>query len=272
MRTARVPRYGVIVTAPDPPRVEVDGGPATAERLVHPALVNYGHVTVMQVRGRRTRGLELHLARLDAANRELFGSGLDGDRVRDHIRHALGDVEDATVRLTVFQPGHGDVSILVAVRPPADPPGVPQSLRSVRYERPVAHIKHVGTFGQIHYGLAAERDGFDDALLTGPDGVVSETTIANIGFLDGDSVVWPDAPMLHGITMRLLEPALAARGLPSRRRTVRPADLASFATTFVCNSRGVAPVGRVDDMTLPVDPALVEVLTRTYESVPWDPI
>ncbi|GAA4605600.1 aminotransferase class IV family protein [Actinoallomurus liliacearum] len=255
-------------------RVEVDGGPATADRLRHLALVNYGHLTVMQVRGRRTRGLGLHLARLDAANRELFGTGLDGDRVRDHIRHALGDdFPDATIRLVVFRPDEAeDVSILVIVRPPHDMPAAPQSLQTVRYERPVAHIKHVGAFGQIYHGSAAGRAGFDDALLTGPGGVISETSIANIGFFDGDSVVWPDAPLLPGITMQLLEPALAARGLPSRRRTVRVADLPSFDTVFVSNSGGVAPVGRVDDVPLSIDPELVKTLFEAYESVPWDVI
>jgi branched-subunit amino acid aminotransferase/4-amino-4-deoxychorismate lyase len=257
-----------------PLRVEVDGGPPTAERLQHLALINYGHVSVIQVRDRRTRGLDLHLARLDAANRELFGTGLDGDRVRAHIRHALGDdIADATVRLTVFRPDDADdVSVMVIVRPPKSMSATPWSLQTVRYQRPVAHIKHVGTFGQIHYGLAAERAGFDDALLTGPDDVISETSIANIGFIDGDSVVWPDAPLLPGVTMKLLEPALAARGLPSRRRTVRVADLPSFDTVFVSNSTGVAPVGRIDDLTLSVDPGLVKTLTEAYESVPWDVI
>jgi branched-subunit amino acid aminotransferase/4-amino-4-deoxychorismate lyase len=257
-----------------PLRVEVDGGPATADRVLPLALINYGHLTVMQVRGRRTRGLELHLARLDAANRELFGAGLDGDLVRRRIRHALGDdIEDATIRVTVFRPDEADgVSIMVIVRPPGGMSGSPWNLRTVPYQRPVAHIKHVGAFGQIHYGLAAERAGFDDALLTGPEGVISETSIANIGFFAGDSVVWPDAPLLEGITMRLLEPALAARGLSAERRTVRVADLASFDTVFVGNSGGVAPVGRVDDLTLPVDPASVKVLTEAYESVPWDVI
>jgi hypothetical protein len=32
----------------------------------------YGHFTAMQVRGRRTRGLALHLRRLEAATKELF--------------------------------------------------------------------------------------------------------------------------------------------------------------------------------------------------------
>jgi branched-subunit amino acid aminotransferase/4-amino-4-deoxychorismate lyase len=257
-----------------PIRVEVDARPATADALRHLALVNYGHLTVMQVRGGRTRGLGLHLARLDAANRELFGTGLDGDRVRASIRHALGgDIADATIRLVVFRPDDAeDVSIMVIVRPPHDMPAAPQSLQTVEYQRPVAHIKHVGSFGQIHYGAAAERAGFDDALLTGPGGVISETSIANIGFFDGGSVVWPDAPLLPGITMQLLEPALAARGLPARRRTVRVADLPSFDTVFVGNSSGVAPVTRVDDVTLPIDPALVGTLLEAYESVPWDAI
>ena len=42
------------------------------------ALGSYGHFTAMQVRAGATRGLPLHLARLDAANRELFGVPLAG--------------------------------------------------------------------------------------------------------------------------------------------------------------------------------------------------
>lgn len=262
------------MTAPTLLRLEVNGRPPAAEELYHPAQVNYGHLTVMQVRDGQTRGLPVHLARLDAANRELFGAGLDGGRVRACIRHALGDdITDATVRVTVFRPGGAEeASIMVAVRPPAEMPRTPWSLRTVRYERPVAHIKHVGAFGQIHFGVAAERAGFDDALLTGPDGVISETSIANIGFFAGDSVVWPSAPALPGITMRLLEPVLAGRGLPSRRATVRVADVAGYDTAFVTNSSGVAPVGRIDDRTLRVDAALVGTVIDAYESVPWDRI
>jgi branched-subunit amino acid aminotransferase/4-amino-4-deoxychorismate lyase len=86
------------------PRIEVNGHPATAEELSHPALVNYGHFTAMQVRGGRTRGIDLHLARLDSANNVLFGAGLDAQLVRERIRHALGDIQDAAVRVSVFWP------------------------------------------------------------------------------------------------------------------------------------------------------------------------
>lgn len=262
-----------IVNNPAVPRIEINGHDALARELWAPALVNYGHITVMQVRGGKVRGLELHLERLTAANQELFGAGLDGDRVRDGIRHALGDIGDASVRVTVFWPDGDDAaSIMVAVRAPVEMPSTPQSLQSVPYQRPLAHIKHVGAFGQIHYGLLAERGGFDDALLTGPGGVVSEGAITNIGFFDGSGVSWPDAPALHGITMQLLESRLAGSGLSSRRSPVRLSDLASFAAAFVTNSRGVAPVGRIDDLMIPVDTDLMKTLTQIYEAVPWDPI
>jgi branched-subunit amino acid aminotransferase/4-amino-4-deoxychorismate lyase len=161
---------------------------------------------------------------------------------------------------------------MVTVRPPVDPSQNPQRLKSVPYLRPVPHIKHVGGFGQIYYGRLAEREGFDDALLTGSGGEVSEAAISNIAFSDGTAVIWPDAACLAGITMQLLQPRLAGAGLPSRRGPVRLADLPSFTGAFVTNSRGIAPVGRIDGTTLAVDPGLMKTVTEIYESVPWDPI
>jgi branched-subunit amino acid aminotransferase/4-amino-4-deoxychorismate lyase len=256
------------------PHIEINGGPATAGQLAYPAIANYGHFTAMQVRGGAVRGLGLHLARLDSATRELFGTGLDGELVRAHARHALGvGPPDASLRIGVFQPDGDELpSIMVVVRPPAEPPALPQRLATVRYERPVAHLKHVGTFGQIYYGRAAERAGFDDALLTGPGGVIAEGAITNIGFFDGTTVVWPSAPLLAGITMQLVTGALAEGGIPSRPDTVRLADLLSFRSAFVTNSLGVAPVAQVDDQLLPADPEFTRTLTEAYESVPWDPI
>ncbi|GAA0360574.1 aminotransferase class IV family protein [Microbispora corallina] len=255
-------------------RIEIDGRPPTVDTLVHPALSNYGHFTAMQVRDGRTRGLDLHVARLDASTRELFGAGLDGDLVRARIRHALGDdVRDASVRVVVHWPeGAEAATLLVTVRPPAPPPSRAQSLKSVPYQRPAAHIKHLGGFGQTYYGLLAAREGFDDALLTAPDGTVAEGGITNIGFFDGASVVWPDAPCLHGITMQLLEPRLPAAGIGSRRGPVRLADVPAYRSVIVTNSHGVAPVERIDDMRLPVDEAFVKTAVETYESVPWDVI
>jgi branched-subunit amino acid aminotransferase/4-amino-4-deoxychorismate lyase len=260
-------------------RAEVDGAVATAEQLLRPAMANYGHFTAMQVRGGAVRGLQLHLTRLDVATREVFGTGLDGGLVRARIRHALQPTgPDASVRVYVFQPDTAGESedaeppVMVVVRPPGESLTGPYRLLSVPYQRPLAHLKHLGTFGQTYYGRVAKDAGYDEALLTGDGGVIAEGAITNVGFFDGSAVVWPSAPHLAGITMQLVTTALAERGTRSQYDTVRIADVPQFASAFVTNSRGVAPVERIDDQVLSADAGFAADLAAAYEAVPWDPI
>jgi branched-subunit amino acid aminotransferase/4-amino-4-deoxychorismate lyase len=67
--------------------------------------------------------------------------------------------------------------------------------------------------------------------------------------------------------MRLLE-----RGMPSRRDTVRLADLSTFEGIFVANSRGIAPVERVDELRIPVAVDRMKAVGEVYDAVPWDRI
>ncbi|CCK32401.1 hypothetical protein BN159_8023 [Streptomyces davaonensis JCM 4913] len=256
------------MTPTDLPRFEIDGRRATAEDLFGPVLRAYGHFTAMQVRAGRVRGLGLHLARLDSAHRELFGAGLDGELVRARVRHALGDdVRDASVRVQVYATGDGDATtVLVAVRPPKAGPGSARRLVSVPYQRSIAEVKHIGDFGQAYYQRLARRGGHDDALLVAADGTVSETATANIGFFDGATVVWPEAPLLAGITMQLL----VAHGPVSERRPVRVADVPSFEGAFVANSRGIAAVSHLDGVELPLAEDRTKGLIETYESLAGD--
>ncbi|WP_312018740.1 aminotransferase class IV [Streptomyces sp. I05A-00742] len=150
------------------------------------------------------------------------------------------------------------------VRPPTPEYGPPQSLRSVQYLRPAAHIKHVGVFGQAYHLRRAQAAGFDEALLVGPDGAVAEGAITNVGFVRGDTVIWPDAPALDGITMLLLRRELERAGLRWLRQPVRLGELASFDGAFVSNSRGVTPIGRIDEQHVPTDVALVARLRALY--------
>ncbi|MFG2041702.1 aminotransferase class IV [Dactylosporangium sp. NPDC048998] len=251
-------------------RVEVDGREPRLEELYHPILANYGHFTAMQVRGGRVRGLGLHLDRLATATRELFGVELDTGLVRARLAHAIRDVPDAAVRINVYRPD--ELMLMVVVRPPAPAPSAPVSLRSVRYERPAAHIKHVGGFGQGYHGRRAEAEGFDDALLTDHTGAVEESAIANIGFFDGTGVTWPTAPHLPGIAMLLLAPRLPAAGLPSRRAQVLLADLPSYRAAFITNSIGTAAVRRIDDVDYGVDAGLMRRLAEAEATIPWDEI
>jgi branched-subunit amino acid aminotransferase/4-amino-4-deoxychorismate lyase len=253
------------------PRVEIDGRDATAEQLRALAGDSYGHFTAMQVRNGRARGLDLHLARLAAGNTELFGTDLDAAAVRDHIRHALGGSADASVRVYVCDLGDRP-AVIVTVRPPGGMAEGPWKLMSVPYQRTLAHIKHVGDFGQGYYLRLARRNGFDEALLTGPDAEIAEGSITNIGFWGGTSVTWPAAPALAGITMQLLDRQLTVTGLTSRRARVRVPGAASFAGAFVTNARGIAAVGQIDGHVLPVDGKMMTMLTEAYQSAGWDPI
>jgi len=250
-------------------RIEIDGRNATREQLAVVALGLYGHFTAMQVRDRRVRGLDLHLVRLDGANREMFGAGLDAGALRAQVRHALGeDTRDASVRIYGYETPAG-TSVMVTVRPPAVMQATPWRLQTVPYQRSLAHIKHVGDFGQGYFRRLALRNGFDEALLTGTGGIISEGSITNLAACDGNGVTWPSAPALHGITMQLLERTLR---VPARQAPVRTADLGACTAVFVTNSHGIAPVGQVDDLVLPVDTALLGRLTAAYESVAWDRI
>ncbi|CAM5564772.1 aminotransferase class IV [Streptomyces atroolivaceus] len=251
--------------------VEFDGHPATGDDLRIPAFAGYGHFTAMQVRDRTVRGLALHLERLDSANQELFGFPLDGERVRELVGHALDGARrhDASVRVHGFMPPGSPAPVtMVTVREPVPADHTPRSLMSVPFARSVPHIKRSGEFCQIYYGEQARRAGFDDALLTSPGGMVTEGSITNIGFWDGTSVVWPDAPALTGITMALLERGLARTDRPSERRGVTLEGLVAYRAAFVTNSQGIAPVHRIDDMTFTVDEDLMKTLGQVYEDAP----
>ena len=245
-------------------------------------LGGYGHFTAMQVRGGRVRGLAFHLARLDAATKELFGIGLSGERVLGHLRHALaGSTENASVRINVFsadgsmEPAPGTepgISVLVTVRPPREMPAAPWRLCSVPYQRPFAHIKHVGGFAQGHYIKLVEQRGFDEPLLVGEGGLVAEGAITNVGFIEGETVVWPQAPMLLGIGMQVLQRELAAAGVPQTHRRVTLEDLASFDGAFVTNSWGAAAVGRIDELDVPPAAPQLGAVLRFAADAPWDVI
>lgn len=238
-------------------RIEVDGRPATAEQVAS----TDGHFTAMQVRGGGVQGLEHHLRRLDAAHREIFGLPLDGDRVRRLVRHALAGQADASLRVVLRDPEH----VAVQVADPRYPPARPQRLRSVPYLRPFAHLKHLGGFAQAQWARQVEREGYDDALLVGPDGAVAESTIANVGLLEPDGgVVWPDAPHLRGTGLALVEETT-----PSRSAPVHLDDVGRFAGAFLVNSIGIVAVASLDGVDLPDATSRVAEVRRRVAALPW---
>ena len=83
-------------------------------------------------------------------------------------------------------------------------------------------------------------------------------------------MVWPDAPLLYGITRQLLEQSLPELGLSSRRATVHLRDISSFEGAFLSYARGIAVVTGVDDVRLPERTEHLKTLADAYASMPWD--
>lgn len=254
------------------PLVLVDGRRPTADDLLPFALANDGHFTAMQVRDGAARGIDLHLARMTAAHRRLYGVGLDPAWLRRLMRDAVRELPDCSLRVTVTQPAGGPPRVLTVVRAALDVDRRPTALRSVVWARGIPEVKHVGTFPQIQLARDAARAGYDDALLVTATGEVGETTIANIAFLRGEEVVWPAAPSLRGITQELLTEALPSHGYRTTIEPVHLADVGRFDAAVLSNSIGVAPVARIDDHGYSDATSAARALDDVYRSIPAQPL
>ncbi len=238
------------------------------------AMVNYGHFTAMRVERGRVRGLARHLERLDRDSWIVFGQGLPEDRVRSAIRSAIDGVEGpVSVRATVFAPGFdprnpeagGEPDVVATVGElPAETP--PLRVRTAGYQRDLPQVKHVGTFGLFYQRRLARMSGHDDALFVNPAGEVSEGTTWNVCFLDGDTVVWPSAPALPGVSMGLIQSGLARTGAHYEVRPVFAAELPGFRGAFATNALvPVRALTRVDEVDYPVDEEAAARLLRAHD-------
>jgi 4-amino-4-deoxychorismate lyase len=246
------------------------------------AYVNYGHFTAMLARPGGVRGLSLHLDRLDRDAKIVFGHGIDREEVRTRVREALAGHElPANVRVTVFA---RDISFaamadlpepdfLVKVRPVRPARANPPRIRSTVYARDLPEVKHVGTFGLYHQLRLAQQAGYDDALFVDEDGRVAECSVWNIGFYDGERIVWPSAPALPGIEMQLLQEGMRRLAIPTETREVRLGEISGFRSAFLTNApNGPVMIGSIDDVTFSQDTEPKVFLTAAHDAVADEPL
>ena len=262
--------------------MQIDGRPASAADLGHFALSNYGAFTSMQVEDGGVRGLDMHLARLEAEAVELFGVAVPEATLRERMRQALdGRSGRFSLRVNLFSDAVSlrapeavvEPRVLTTLSPPASPLTTPLRLQSQVYAREVPHLKHAATFGLTRARRQAVLAGFDDALFVDAEGRISEGSIWNIGFVQGETVIWPEAPMLAGTGQALLQRGMAGLGLGSETRPVRLSDLAAFDAAFICNSATPAcAVAAIDGHPFgPAEP-LISRLIDAWRSNPCQAI
>ncbi|MFQ6395354.1 aminotransferase class IV [Nocardia sp. KC 131] len=104
---------------------------------------------------------------------------------------------------------------------------------------------------------------------TDQGGRLSEASVWNLAFWDGNALVWPRAEMLGGQTMSILRRQLDRLGVPQRVQEITPADLPALAGGVVMNSwtPGVA-VHRIGAVPLPHAPLFLELLHNAYRAEP----
>lgn len=255
----------------------IDGLPATEEDLRYLAVVNYGAYTSFRVEAGGARGLDLHLGRLDANAIELFGETVDRDWLIDLMRMGLDDRREGWMRISLFSaeiaartpsPRVSPRTMIVVSEPP---PPLAESVRvQVRtYARDDAHVKHTATFPLIRARRLARDAGFDDALFADAEGLISEGSLWNVGFLRGDEVIWPRAPMLRGVAQALIARRLDQVGLTQRTAEVHVDDLSGFDSAFLCNSATPAcPITAIGDLAFPVDAERIERLRAAWAANP----
>ena len=233
---------------------ELDGSPATTEDLEALALTNFGHFTSMRVGEDGTiRGFSHHMQRLARDCQLVFGVQLDTDHVANLVRRTIAERKPPlTIRATVVDPdlGMGNIGdpahpkVLITVRAASSLPASPTTAKTYMFSRELPAVKHIGLFGQLRLRREAQLAGFDDAIFVELDGRISEGVTWNLGFVDQDGqVVWPDAPVLPGVTMRLLQDTHE-----SVTRPVARAELSTMRAAFSTNvSIGVRPITAIDE-------------------------
>jgi branched-subunit amino acid aminotransferase/4-amino-4-deoxychorismate lyase len=253
---------------------ELNGAPVTPDQLKALALVNYGHFTSMRVDDQQIRGLSHHLERLVRDCRTLFATDLDRDQLRGLTRQAVGSNAGAfVVRVTVYDPAlelgrigaTTEPKVLITTRPVPTGAMTPWRVQSGAYTRDLPAVKHVGLFGALWHRRNAQRAGFDDAVFTDAESYLSEGPTWNIAFYDGDQVVWPNAEVLPGVTMRLLQQV-------HDRTTLAPVnlqDLPRMEAAFATNTTiGVRPITTIDTIEFRADHPILDTLRKEYEEIP----
>ncbi|NBX03996.1 MAG: branched-chain amino acid aminotransferase [Alphaproteobacteria bacterium] len=103
---------------------------------------------------------------------------------------------------------------------------------------------------------AAEKDGFDDALMLDYRGYIAEATGANMFFIIGDEIHTPTPDcFLDGITRRTVIDLARAGGIKVVERHIKPEELSTVTEVFLTGTAAeVTPVGQIGEQKFTVGP------------------
>lgn len=111
---------------------------------------------------------------------------------------------------------------------------------------------------------AAERSGYDDALMMDSSGAIAETTGANIFFVRSGALYTPRPDcFLDGITRQTVIRLAREAGIRVEETRIEPGELSSFSECFIVGTAAeVTPVGEIGEHRFKPDTLTFELVER----------
>ncbi len=256
----------------------LNGQLVQSSEITNLAFSGFAHFSALQVRDRKIKGLDLHLARLRQASLTLYNRASTDTLIRSYLRSAIeNSPPNHSLTITVYSPkGEFTVqsmdiepAVLIRTSAPTNGPAGPLRLAAIPHERPLPETKHVGEIGKTYYLHQAVKRGFDDAVFVNNDGHLSEGSIWSLVFWDGESVIWPKARILKGTMMGIVQRQLSRLNIPQRDEIITMSRLAELQGAAVMNSwtPGIS-VTEIESNSFTEPNALIELLHKAYKAEP----
>ncbi|MCP4683068.1 MAG: aminodeoxychorismate synthase component I [Desulfobacterales bacterium] len=265
---------GEKVNASNGPHVWINGNIVAQERAGIPVSdlgfqYGFGFFETIRVEKSEARYLGEHVKRFNQTWKDLFATeppDLTWDKIIDQVIIQNGLQEDTAALKIIATRGDSDTppfnhTLIVMARQythrlgEIDGPGQP-GLNLITYPEPRrTPLADHKTLNYLYYFLAgkwAKDRGADEALITNPDGTVSETNSANILLFRGRIVTRPVSPhVLPGIMENAILRLLTEWGYRIEKETLGPGDLFSADEAMISNSLiGAVPILSLDGKRL----------------------
>ena len=133
-----------------------------------------------------------------------------------------------------------------------------------------AQLKSLGRTYALLAHLAAEANGFDDALLLSHDGFIAEGPTWNFFWRRGDTMFTPalESGILAGVTRSIMLDLARAAGYSTDEVLATPAELARADEAFATmTSSGIVPLRQIDERTFTGTPAAERLQTEYWSLV-----
>jgi len=131
--------------------------------------------------------------------------------------------------------------------------------------KPTAKIKSLAYLDRLYIKEYAENHGYDDVVVISSDGHILETAFANIFWMEGEQLFFPDLsqPLLSGIALDVVIQSACRLGISVSPVRIKTGELPAEARIFVCNAMmGMIPVSRIEAIRYNIEKN--SVLQRTY--------